>query len=82
MNTNMSLDELIKRDRRFGGSRGGRGGRGGFRGGRGGQGGGVARLRKGAGIFKRRDQGFRFNEQGGGSYRQRRGGAQRNNMVR
>lgn len=52
----MSLDELIRRDRQGGNRRGGRGGRPFGRGGRGAPQGGVARLRKGAGIFKRRDQ--------------------------
>ncbi len=81
---NLSLDDLIKRDRQNMRGRGGRGGRGGFRGGRGGRGGqhgGVARIRSGAGIFKRRDQSYRFNDSYRGSFRQRRGGAH-NNMVR
>lgn len=69
---NMSLDDLIKRDRKFNkGGRGGRGGRGGHRGGI---------QRGGAGLNRRQGDrgGFR---RGGNDRRLSRGGGSRNLQV-
>lgn len=67
----MTLDELIKRDKKLG--KGGRGGaRGGARGGRGrgGRNESVGRLRgRGSGIFKHREGGARGSSRGRGDRR-------------